>query len=147
MLSKVGGPVDLRWVNDDDIDAEDNVDVDLFPIFEKEAQILPELAVKCVNGLVRPISTLAQTPATLHTFKGGARLAGAMRLGEMAHRLESSIERMLSNSTIERGDVEPLEAHVDGFGRSVRALRRRDAQSYEEQVNASGARSKAFGRS
>ena len=26
---------------------------------------------------------------TLHTLKGGARLAGAMRLGEMAHRLET----------------------------------------------------------
>ena len=35
-----------------------------------------------------------RTPAacmrTLHTLKGGARLAGAMRLGEMAHRLETA---------------------------------------------------------
>jgi chemosensory pili system protein ChpA (sensor histidine kinase/response regulator) len=31
---------------------------------------------------------------TLHTFKGGARLAGAMRLGEMAHRLETAIEHL-----------------------------------------------------
>ena len=31
---------------------------------------------------------------TLHTLKGGARLAGAMRLGEMAHRLETRIERL-----------------------------------------------------
>ena len=31
----------------------------------------------------------------LHTFKGGARLAGAMRLGEQAHRLESQIEHRL----------------------------------------------------
>ena len=31
---------------------------------------------------------------TLHTLKGSARLAGAMRLGEMAHRMESEIEHL-----------------------------------------------------
>jgi chemosensory pili system protein ChpA (sensor histidine kinase/response regulator) len=37
----------------------------------------------------------------LHTFKGGARLAGAMRLGEMAHRLETAIERQTAQSLME----------------------------------------------
>ncbi|MEN9452193.1 MAG: hypothetical protein RLZZ369_1252, partial [Pseudomonadota bacterium] len=137
-VATVGGGMDLRWVNDDDIDAEDNVDVDLFPIFEEEAQeLLPELAAQMRQWIGSPNQHAGATAClrTLHTFKGGARLAGAMRLGEMAHRLESSIERMLSNSTIERGDVEPLEARVDALVEVFEALRRRDAQSYEEQVN------------
>ena len=37
---------------------------------------------------------------TLHTFKGGARLAGAMRLGEMAHRLETAIERLAAGDAV-----------------------------------------------
>ena len=40
------------------------------------------------------LSVGGTTLRTLHTLKGSARLAGAMRLGEMAHRLESAVERV-----------------------------------------------------
>lgn len=136
-LPTVGAGVDLRWVGDDDIDAEDNVDMDLFPIFEEEAQeLLPELAGQMRQWIGMPNQQGAASAClrTLHTFKGGARLAGAMRLGEMAHRLESTIERMLSAGTIERSDVEPLEAKVDALVEVFEALCRRDAQSYEAQA-------------
>jgi chemosensory pili system protein ChpA (sensor histidine kinase/response regulator) len=33
---------------------------------------------------------------TLHTFKGGARLAGAMRLGDLAHRLETDVAALMA---------------------------------------------------
>ena len=130
------GPVELRWVDDEDIDAEDNVDADLFPIFEEEAQeLLPELASQVRHWMGTPNQHAAASAClrTLHTFKGGARLAGAMRLGEMAHRLESSIEKMLSHGVIERADVEPLEARVDALMEVFEALRQRDAQNYDEQ--------------
>ncbi|HRZ61913.1 MAG TPA: response regulator, partial [Rubrivivax sp.] len=52
---------------------------------------------------------------TLHTFKGGARLAGAMRLGEMAHRLETAIEHLLARGQVEAADVEALLARVDSI--------------------------------
>jgi chemosensory pili system protein ChpA (sensor histidine kinase/response regulator) len=84
---------------DDDIDAVDAVDVDLFPIFEEEAlELLPQLAGEMRAWLGHPAEDRAANACmrTLHTFKGGARSAGAMRLGELAHRLETSIERLLA---------------------------------------------------
>ena len=52
----------------------------------------------------------------LHTFKGAARLAGAMRLGELAHRLESAIERLLvPGATPGIGDIERLMSHADSL--------------------------------
>ena len=83
--------------DDEDIDVEDAVDVDLFPIFEEEAlELLPVLAGQLRDWSHRPAEDSAANAAmrTLHTFKGGARLAGAMRVGELAHRLESSVERL-----------------------------------------------------
>ncbi|MGE5451654.1 MAG: Hpt domain-containing protein [Acidobacteriota bacterium] len=137
-VATVGAGIDRRWVDDEDIDAEDNVDVDLFPIFEEEAQeLLPELSAQMRQWIAAPNQHAGATAClrTLHTFKGGARLAGAMRLGEMAHRLESSIERMLSKDHIEPSEVEPLEGRVDALVEVFEALRRRDAQSYDEQVS------------
>ena len=70
---------------------------ELFPIFEEEAlELLPKLAAQ-LRDWARRAGRAAHAAAcmrTLHTLKGGARLAGAMRLGEMAHRLETRIERL-----------------------------------------------------
>ena len=97
---------------DDDIDAVDAVDLELFPIFEEEAQeLLPKLDGQLRDWLREPATTAhaAACMRTLHTLKGGARLAGAMRLGEMAHRLETRIERLTG---------------ADGRGRAPRTSRR-----------------------
>lgn len=79
----------------------DAIDPDLFPIFEEEAQeLLPSLTQSLRAWHAAPETTDApkQSLRVLHTFKGSARLAGAMRLGEMAHLLESDVE-----STIREG--------------------------------------------
>ena len=88
---------------DDDIDAVDAVDLELFPIFEEEAlELLPKLAAQLRDWARQP--TVPTHPSacmrTLHTLKGGARLAGAMRLGEMAHRLETRIERLTAGEAV-----------------------------------------------
>ena len=59
---------------------------------------------------------------TLHTLKGGARLAGAMRLGEMAHRLETRIERLTAADApaVEADDVEALQGRVRRDGARLR---------------------------
>ena len=77
---------------DDDIDALDTIDVDLFPIFAEEAQeLLPQLGGALRQWVARPDNTSARAEVlrNLHTLKGSARLAGALRLGEMAHRMET----------------------------------------------------------
>ena len=50
----------------------------------------------------------------LHTLKGSARLAGAMRLGEMAHRMESSIEQ-IGTEALQAVQLEPLLTRFDSL--------------------------------
>ncbi len=122
---------------DDDIDAVDAVDADLFPIFEEEAQeLLPKLEGQLRDWAEEP-GTSAHAAAcmrTLHTLKGGARLAGAMRLGEMAHRLESAIEQLLAKESPEAAEVEALHNRSDALSHTFEALRSRDAAAYADAV-------------
>jgi chemosensory pili system protein ChpA (sensor histidine kinase/response regulator) len=103
----------------DDIDAVDVVDAELFPIFQEEAaELLPQLASRVRDWSERPTDPAGATACmrTLHTLKGGARLAGAMRLGEMAHRLETAIERLMAREAVSADDVEALFGRVDALG-------------------------------
>jgi chemosensory pili system protein ChpA (sensor histidine kinase/response regulator) len=125
--------------DEDDIDAVDAIDAELFPIFEEEGQeLLPQLASRMREWVGRPADGNAATACmrTLHTLKGGARLAGAMRLGEMAHRLETAIEHLLQRGDIVTADVEPLEGRVDALQARFDALRSRDAAAYAEATAA-----------
>ncbi len=76
----------------------DSIDPDLFPVFEFEAaELLPQLAAVLRGWEAVPSDRAApkQAMRLLHTFKGSARMAGAMALGEQAHQLESDIEAQL----------------------------------------------------
>jgi chemosensory pili system protein ChpA (sensor histidine kinase/response regulator) len=131
-------PLNLPWDSEDDIDATDHIDADLFPIFEEEAlELLPQLSADVRQWLDHPEhpDAAAACMRTLHTFKGGARLAGAMRLGELAHRLESSIERLLADGVAHRDDIAPLEARVDRLSDVFEALRRADAEAQAAPVS------------
>ncbi len=115
---------------DDTIDAVDAIDAELFPIFEEEAEeLLPQLAAKLRDWVRRPGEAAhpAACMRTLHTLKGGARLAGAMRLGEMAHRLETRIEHVLAHPPVSPPDVETLQIYGDALSQAFDALRGQDA--------------------
>jgi chemosensory pili system protein ChpA (sensor histidine kinase/response regulator) len=113
--------------DDDDIDAVDDIDVELFPIFDEEAsELLLQLQTRLHEWRDQPAEAAAAASAcmrTLHTFKGGARLAGAMRLGEMAHRLEAAIEHQLSLGDVQATDVERLLARADAMQATFEAVR------------------------
>jgi chemosensory pili system protein ChpA (sensor histidine kinase/response regulator) len=74
-------------------DVRDVIEADVLPIFLDEASDLFPQAGDELRGWRRdPASDGAQKlRRTLHTFKGSARMAGAMRLGELAHRMESRL--------------------------------------------------------
>ncbi len=115
---------------DDAIDAIDAVDDELFPIFEEEAEeLLPQFAASLRDWARRP--TAAEPPAgcmrALHTLKGGSRLSGAMRLGELAHRMETRIERLMAHPPVTAADVETLQSHADALAQAFDALRQRGA--------------------
>ena len=110
---------------DEEIDAQDVLDVDLFPIFEEEAlELLPQLSAALRQWGAHPDNVAARQAAlrVLHTLKGSARLAGAMRLGEMAHRMESAAER-IDPETATADALDPLLARLDNISTVFEALR------------------------
>ena len=117
-----------------DIEGEDRVDAELFPIFEEEAQdLLPQLASALREWAQRPEQRDGTDAAMrhLHTFKGGARLAGAMRLGELAHRLESRIEHLSAGyAPAQRPEIEALLAGSDAMQQAFERLRDNGARSH-----------------
>ena len=100
---------------DEEIDVQDAVDPDLFPIFEEEAlELLPRLSAALRQYVAEPAhpSARGEVLRVLHTLKGSARLAGALRLGELAHRMESQLEQH-AHETLQSAQLEPLLGGVD----------------------------------
>jgi len=110
---------------DDEFDAVDVIDPDLFPIFEEEAlELLPRVAASLRHWQAEPAQAepRAELLRLLHTLKGSARLAGALRLGEMAHRMESVIEG-LDETGVDAPALEALVNRFDGLQANFDALR------------------------
>jgi chemosensory pili system protein ChpA (sensor histidine kinase/response regulator) len=115
--SFAAAPVSVAAVSDDQIDALDQFDEDLLPIFQEEAEeLLPALGTALRQWVARPdnLSARGEVLRVLHTLKGSARLAGAMRLGEMAHRMESSVLH-LGSENLQAVQLEPLLSMFDAI--------------------------------
>jgi len=103
----------------------DAIDPDLFPIFEEEAlELLPVLGAALRQWSAHPHDADARSKVlrSLHTLKGSARLAGAMALGERAHRMESAVEQVDMDSVTAQ-DIDPLLANFDTLQVRFDALR------------------------
>ncbi|HEX7273055.1 MAG TPA: Hpt domain-containing protein [Casimicrobiaceae bacterium] len=93
------------------VDVHDDVDEQVLPIFlEEAAELFPQAGEQLRAWRRAPAN---QEPAqalrrALHTFKGSARMAGAMRLGELTHHMES---RLLAGD----GLVEPTPELFDAL--------------------------------
>ncbi len=112
--------------DEDDIDLADAIDPDLFPIFEEEAiELMPQLGGALRQWSARPDNRGARDEVlrALHTLKGSARLAGALRMGELAHRMESEIEHFGSDATVQTSDLEPLLHRFDNLQANFDGLR------------------------
>jgi len=76
-------------------DVRDDVDTQVLPIFLEEAAELYPQAGEQLRAWQRAPNDGAharQLRRTLHTFKGSSRMAGAMRLGELVHLMESRLD-------------------------------------------------------
>ncbi len=81
--------------HDDLADIRDEVDQDVLPIFlDEAAELFPQAGEQLRAWRRRPSDTesASQLRRTLHTFKGSARMSGAMRLGELTHLMESRLD-------------------------------------------------------
>lgn len=105
----------------------DDLDSQLLPIFlDEAAELLPKIGASLRQWRSQPndAEQRRSLQRALHTLKGSARMAGAMRLGEFTHRLETRL--------LELGDVPPkaefldqLEADYDHLAQLVDALQGR----------------------
>ena len=138
VMSAIPGPTSstasaAAFLTDDsennDIDAVDAIDAELFPIFDEEAtELMPQLGGALRQWSARPDNRGARMEVlrALHTLKGSARLAGAMRLGEMAHKIESEIE-FLGTDAAASQDLELLLNRFDAMQHTLEMLRKADA--------------------
>ncbi len=123
--------------DEEDIDVSDAIDAELFPIFEEEAEeLLGHLATHLQEWARHPEDARAPAGAmrALHTLKGGARLAGAMHLGELVHRLESRIENLTAHSAdavMPAHEIEPLLGRCDALRQAFEAVQQAAAAGVE----------------
>lgn len=96
--------------------SSDELDPDLAPIFVAEAMdLLPE-----VGDSLRKWSDTPSDGAVakllmrqLHTIKGSARMAGAMRLGQLVHEMESKVEAAVALPSAPPILIDELQTQYD----------------------------------
>ncbi|MGH8686879.1 MAG: Hpt domain-containing protein [Burkholderiales bacterium] len=104
-----GGGREKRMMRDD-------IDPQLLPIFLEEAQqLLPLIGSDLRDWKASPddARVLQSLQRVLHTLKGSARMAGAIRLGELTHLMESLIEAALEQGGVDAGLFVQLEEKMD----------------------------------
>jgi chemosensory pili system protein ChpA (sensor histidine kinase/response regulator) len=105
----------------------DEVDAELLPIFLEEAEsLVPQAADNLRLWKSQPDNTAlpAELRRALHTIKGSARMAGAMRLGELTHIMESRVIAVLEGGLIADASVfDKLEDQFDRMANDVDRLR------------------------
>jgi chemosensory pili system protein ChpA (sensor histidine kinase/response regulator) len=104
----------------------DELDEQLLPIFLEEAVDLTRDLTTQVRAWRSDLAgdTAPRAIARLlHTFKGSARMAGAMNLGEATHQLEARVEEALHAGHATSAFVDEIEAGCDALDQAVERLR------------------------
>jgi chemosensory pili system protein ChpA (sensor histidine kinase/response regulator) len=107
-------------------DVRDVIDAGLFPLFAEEAdEWLSQLHHGLREWQARPGPWAAPAAClrTLHTFKGSARSAGAMGLGQRAHRLESAIAALMAQDGPTAAQIDTLLRQADALSAAFDRLR------------------------
>jgi chemosensory pili system protein ChpA (sensor histidine kinase/response regulator) len=120
----------------------DELDPDLLPVFlEEGADLLPQVgaALRAWQGNPSDFSHAHSLQRVLHTVKGSARMAGAMRLGQHAHEIETHIENMAHAGSASPHAFEELLAHYDHALLLFEQLQNPDAKPAEVAPAAPGA--------
>ena len=103
----------------------DDIDPQLLPVFLEEAQVLlPQLGGDLRDWKANPGDERVQQSLqrTLHTLKGSARMAGAIRLGELTHLMEGRIEQALEKRAVDDALFVELEEKMDRLSLDVERM-------------------------
>lgn len=105
----------------------DDVDAQILPIFlEEAAELFPKAGEELRAWRRQPSDEgrAVMLRRTLHTFKGSARMAGAMRLGELTHRMESRLHDGDARTEPPPALFDSLDTDLDHIAFLLDALRR-----------------------
>ena len=95
---------------------KDDIDQQLLPIFLEEAETLvPHIGSDLRDWKANPSDQNISDSLRrgLHTLKGSARMAGAIRLGELTHIIESQIEAAIERDEVSAQLFGELESKMD----------------------------------
>ncbi len=120
---------------------EDDIDVNLLPVFlEEAADLAPRIGQELRDWRAHPAER--QLPLSvarlLHTFKGSARMAGAMGLGELTHSMEARVSVAAQLGTIPESVFDGLEHSFDRIGVLLERLTRTQLANSADNCSAAG---------
>jgi chemosensory pili system protein ChpA (sensor histidine kinase/response regulator) len=106
----------------------DGFDHELGKVFAAEAAELLEVLDKSLGAWLEDASdeeALREVQHSLHTLKGGARVAGLMAMGTVAHEMESRVEEIVdSTGPVEASALAALHSHLEQLQRMQDRLAR-----------------------
>ncbi len=103
----------------------DEVDEQLLPIFLEEAhELYPQIGTTLRAWRETPDDAQLglNLQRSLHTLKGSARMAGAMRLGELTHRVEDRVSKAISKHTLDEELWNEMDNYLDRIARAIEEL-------------------------
>ena len=113
----------------------DEVDEQLLPIFLEEAhELYPQIGSTLRAWRETPDDAQLglNLQRSLHTLKGSARMAGAMRLGELTHRVEDRVNKAISKNALGEDLWNEMDNYLDRIAHAIDEL-----QNPQTQVAAS----------
>src|SRR5271166_1246073 len=103
---------------------QDDIDQELLSLFMEEAgELYPQIGNTLRAWCERPADALLgrKLQRTLHTLKGSARMAGAMRVGELVHRMEEQTGTRGEQQSTAFWDE--LQSQFENIGKMIELLR------------------------
>lgn len=118
----------------------DELDEQLLPIFLEESQeLFPEIGRRLREWRDAPndADVSHSLQRALHTLKGSARMAGAMRLGELTHDMESKVIAAIEADRVLSPLFDELEEDYDRLADALDLLQHGPARKEEAVVGGS----------
>ncbi len=112
----------------------DEIDEQLLPIFLEEAhELYPQIGSTLRAWREQPGDAQLgrNLQRSLHTLKGSARMAGAMRLGELTHRVEGRVDKAVAEGQFGPELWGELDNYLDRIGNAIEQLQHPQAVATE----------------
>ncbi len=103
----------------------DEIDEQLLPIFLEEAhELYPQIGSTLRAWRSEPTDAQLgrNLQRSLHTLKGSARMAGAMRLGELTHRVEDRVSKAVNDNVLDDVLWSEMDNYLDRIAHAIEQL-------------------------